>query len=120
MKWTRSLDEILAIEDGRLDLVARRAPGRAPVQEHGLPSAFAAAKAASTSPFRHAMPASSLLTGAGAAATGGAAAGRAPDWAVVDGSGDFEHAVSATAASRTAIFSVMIGNSRVLNQQSAC
>ena len=79
----------------------------------GFPSAFAATKAASTSPLRHAMPASSLATGVGAAATGGAAGGGTPEWAVGDGSGDFEHAVSAMATSRTAIFSVMIDGASV-------
>jgi hypothetical protein len=53
---TRTIDEILAIENRCLDLIAGRAQ-TAPSTEHRLFAAFAAANAVSTSPCQ-AMPAS--------------------------------------------------------------
>ena len=68
----------------------------------GLFSARAAAKAASTSPFRQAMPASACAaaTGAGCAASAGGATFVAPVAAVFPESGAFEQAARASKASR--------------------
>jgi hypothetical protein len=100
MKWReRSME--LAIEYRRLDLVAAGTMRR-PVQEY-RPSIFAHEAASTSSLPRCRRPRAPGRRGA----TGGADDVNFQN-CVVDGSGDFEHAASATATSRTAIFSVMI------------
>src|SRR5262245_35731847 len=80
----------------------------------GLPSAFAAANAPSTSPLRQATPALSCACEAGVVA-GAAVAGGVPaaeGLGVAAGSGDLEQAASTAATSRTTIRRIMVGRAR--------
>ena len=58
----RLLDEVRTIEHRRLELLARRAPLRAPVQQHGFVRRLAEANAALTSPSNQAIPGASACT----------------------------------------------------------
>jgi hypothetical protein len=86
----------------------------------GLPSAFAAANAASTSPFRQAMPAVSCAGACAAAGAGEATCGAAAELGegvpVTGGSGDFEHATSAAAAIETRMRKIMIRSARAARE----
>ena len=86
----RPLDEVLPIEDRRLDLVARRAPRRAPVQEHRLVRGLGRGERAVDVACMPGDAGVGVPTAAGAACAGGDAGAVA-----AGGCGAFEHAPSA-------------------------